>query len=103
MQADLERQRRVQANVALIEARDREERAEVHRLQVSGSRVASMPTPEGEQLGTEESQAATEWGQEPSPQQMPQKENDLPKVATRTDAFEPQSWQPHARRRGNNN
>ena len=86
LQADVERQQHVQANVPQIEARDREERAEVLRLQSSASHAANIPTPDGEHLRTKESQAATECEQKPSPQpqQVPQKENDLPKVATRT-------------------
>ncbi|KAF5379212.1 hypothetical protein D9615_005888 [Tricholomella constricta] len=99
LQADLERQQRVRANVALIEARDREERAQMLRLQatppgtyhvsqkVAGQQATSQPPSEGPQ----KVQAASEPPQKP--------ETPLPKMAG-SDTYEPEPWAPRARTRG---
>lgn len=99
LQADMARQQRVLANVALIEARDRVERAEILRLETAAlfdHGTKALPTPGAERKPLEEPQLATNEAPDPP---RPQQKNPLPKMAT--DSFEPQTWTPRARTRVN--
>lgn len=100
----MERQHRVLVNVALIEARDREERAEMLRLQ-AGAPVPDHGGPGIEQLalkqqGSEQAMSAAQEQSSSKPQRETERENTLPKMATSADPFEPQPWTPRARVRG---
>ncbi|KAF8068879.1 hypothetical protein FPV67DRAFT_1668932 [Lyophyllum atratum] len=99
LQADMARQQRVLANVKLIEARDREERAQMLRLEdAATSHVSnrlesetSVP-PETVQQPPPLAEAATGEGPPPKP------ENSLPKMNTGADPYKPETWDPRAAR-----
>ncbi|KAG6854106.1 hypothetical protein C0991_010520 [Blastosporella zonata] len=95
LQVDAARQQRVQANVALIEARDREERAMVLQLQQHQSGAATIEPPqESDITATTHTQEARQ-----QPQVDPVPKNTLPKMATSADPYEPEPWTPRARAR----
>jgi len=105
LQADLARQRRVLANVSLIEARDQEERAQMRRLHAAGTApaIADSPNREAEPLtGKEPTQSL--MGSEtrpPEAQQRSGQQQALPRIPIpNSGSYEPQSWAPRARRRG---
>ena len=93
LQADLERQRRVQANAALIEARDQQER-EALRLQ------AATLADEARQRATQEDTQATESAERPLVPQPELQGAKTPSEMPQSGGSEPQSWMPRARTRG---
>lgn len=117
LHADVVRQQRVRANVELIEAREREERAEVQRLNAIGASTHSAipqptepqaqalePTPIPILTPTLNSSTTPPPTMAPNDVQHPSARsklaNTLPKVPSSSDAYEPQSWTPRARGRG---
>ncbi|KAG6919816.1 hypothetical protein DXG01_000318 [Tephrocybe rancida] len=93
LQMDMARQQRVQYNVALIEARDREEALRLQQelatpaLGRSEEHAPTNATPLQETQHSPEVDAATE------------PKNSLPKIGTSQDAYEPESWTPRPRTR----
>lgn len=92
---DQARQQRVRANAALIEARDREERAEQLRLMAQddvsrGNESETVPTEEPKRT------PPTAVSSPPAP---PAGSTPLPRMATEPE-YEPESWTPRAQPRG---
>ncbi|KAG5643630.1 hypothetical protein DXG03_000555 [Asterophora parasitica] len=103
---DLARQQRVLANVALIEARDREERLQMLRLEATPANSTSnhrsepltaldenQSPPESKEPQRQKTQATA--GTSPTSDSS----SPLPKMPG-SDTNEPESWTPRARRRG---
>ncbi|KAJ7634779.1 hypothetical protein FB45DRAFT_909836 [Roridomyces roridus] len=84
LQADLIRQERIRRNVALLEARDRED----ERL-----RLASVPQRMAPSVATPDPAAVVEEPAKPAPTR-------LPKMPSSTKSDEPESWTPHTAARG---
>ncbi|KAH0580821.1 hypothetical protein H2248_011980 [Termitomyces sp. 'cryptogamus'] len=102
LQTDAERQRRVQANVALIEARDREERAQVLRLQQESNTAKSIERPR-ELVGIHQQETQYPLEEQAQSEMVPEHNNNtspLPKMGTGTDTYEPEAWTPRTHARG---
>lgn len=94
---DLARQQRVQANVALIEARDRQEHDQMLRLNATAAHVANnlndvpgVPLNEPPQAPADSHLLSTEPRSSDSRQDEP----------VSSEPYAPQSWAPRARKRG---
>jgi NADH dehydrogenase [ubiquinone] 1 alpha subcomplex assembly factor 2 len=97
LQMDLARQQRVLANVALIEARDQEEHAQMLRLNAAAP-AAPVPnnTIQGKSPPLDESLQAP--ADSPSPDAR--LSNQRQQLHSRPEPYAPQSWVPRARSRG---
>ncbi|KAL6300414.1 hypothetical protein BKA93DRAFT_532367 [Sparassis latifolia] len=113
LQADAERQRRVLLNVAILEARDREERARVQQAEVQATlqapplASASMPASNTSAAPTAKPNAPPKSVEQPAPGASPEpaeragargQPSDFPFPQPPSD--EPQSWSPRTIRRG---
>lgn len=95
---DLARQQRVRANVALIEARDQEERVHVLRLNAAGPTVpvSNATIPEANSPLLNEPQAPLSNSESPSSEPVRQSNP----WRNSSESYAPQSWDPRARKRG---
>ncbi|KAG6814987.1 hypothetical protein H0H87_006006, partial [Tephrocybe sp. NHM501043] len=93
LQMDAARQQRVQANVALIEARDREERAQVLRLQQDQAALSLQHPQQGAATATSPKDTQRTPG-ESLQRSAALDKNPLSKMATKGDAYEPEPWTP---------
>ncbi|KIL00348.1 hypothetical protein PAXRUDRAFT_271428 [Paxillus rubicundulus Ve08.2h10] len=95
LRADLARQRRVEINAAILEARDQEERERTARLvRASHLRIPESLDPEDEQACHQPSEAPTTMPDKPLGSQVRD-----PWAEAQQGSDEPQSWAPVARRR----
>ncbi|KAG6811850.1 hypothetical protein H0H92_005583, partial [Tricholoma furcatifolium] len=89
LQLDAAKQQRVQLNVALIEAREREEKAEMLRIQQQHDQQMLKASIEPQKEVTQQ------------PQDAPaETKSSLPKMGTGADSYEPEAWSPRIRTRG---
>jgi NADH dehydrogenase [ubiquinone] 1 alpha subcomplex assembly factor 2 len=96
---DVARQQRVLVNVALIEARDQQERAQMLRLNAAttpatpgtNDNMSEITSPPDEPLQAQPSSHS------PSPDARP---SDRRQIPTSPEPYAPQSWAPRARKRG---
>ncbi|KAG5635307.1 hypothetical protein H0H81_011767 [Sphagnurus paluster] len=98
LQTDLARQQRVLSNVAVIEARDREERAQMLRVHTKADDARkpaeAIPPPQMKRELEAQHTQASSINEHP-----PQPDNPLPKMPG-SDAYQPEAWAPRARMRG---
>ncbi|KAG6889129.1 hypothetical protein C0995_003489 [Termitomyces sp. Mi166 len=100
LQMDAERQLRVQANVALIEARDREERAQVLRLQQEANTAKSIERPR-EVIGMHQQETQYSLKEQlPSETSPEHDKSPLPQMGTGADTYELEAWTPRTHARG---
>ncbi|GLB42359.1 putative accessory subunit of the mitochondrial membrane respiratory chain NADH dehydrogenase (Complex I), that is believed not to be involved in catalysis [Lyophyllum shimeji] len=108
LQADMARQQRVLANAALIEARDRDERAQMLRLEAAERSLASVsdhpPLPSETAIPQETLQAPLEEPLRkplrPASEELPPRPEDPPgKIDAGAEAEKPEPWAPRATRR----
>lgn len=108
---DLARQHRVLANVALIEARDQEERAQMLRLNAAASAPAApvasntvttegvkSPPPDEPLQASTDSQSSS-----PDTAARSNRQHDGLRIPSSSEPYAPQSWAPRVRRRGGEN
>jgi NADH dehydrogenase [ubiquinone] 1 alpha subcomplex assembly factor 2 len=103
LQADLERQRRVLHNAAILQARDQEERARVSA--VSAPSVAESPPlstaetiPTGENMKRVETPEPPPHSSHPIDKPRPSPNSELPPVGKGRD-WQPEAWTPQTTRR----
>ncbi|KAI9438685.1 hypothetical protein H4582DRAFT_190507 [Lactarius indigo] len=99
LQADLERQRRVLHNAAVLQARDQEERAHISAASVPSVTETPSPTPENIPMGKRDENSQSIGASEPPPHSSrPSPDSELPPVRKDRD-WQPEAWTPQTTRR----
>jgi NADH dehydrogenase [ubiquinone] 1 alpha subcomplex assembly factor 2 len=94
LQADLARQQRVKTNVAILEARDKEERAQMERLV-----APSHPSETEQSPSASQNVPMSQRVERPASDQQPEPQTRDPWAEATKRSDEPRSWTPVTRRR----